>query len=103
VISIEKTSEFSVNSEVFLFNKCIREKPEEDEDSSAKRPFPDRHTNYTRKRLLMQDPIGGQFAHKCQEKSNNYADNSRNLIASGLKYEIDGAKIEGRIAKESVY
>jgi len=70
MINKEKTSEFFKNSEVFLVKKCIREKPEDDEDSSAKRLFPDRRADYTRKRLLLQYPTGGRFAHKYQEKCN---------------------------------
>jgi len=80
-----------------LLKKCIREKPEDDEDSGAKRLFPDRQTNYTRKRLLLQYPIGGRFAHKYQEKCNIQGENSKKISAFGLKSEIDGAKIDGLI------
>ena len=86
-----------------MLKKCIREKPEDDEDSGAKRLFPDRQTNYTRKRLLLQYPIGGRFAHKYQEKCNIQEGNSESTVGFRLKSEIDGAKIDGLILKESVY
>ncbi len=59
MINKEETSEFFKNSEVFLVKECIREKPEDDEDSGAKRLFPDRQARLYKKALTSAIPNWG--------------------------------------------